>query len=387
MSQPSNCFQSPLSAALNHALKHLTPAEANSVGAQATLTTLRQRLDLPLNQQGIDALQVLDELVAGVEGGIIDTAGGRFFGWVIGGSLPAALAADWLTSAWDQNAGLYACSPAAAVVEETAGRWLKELLGIPATASFAFVTGCQMAHVTCLAAARHAVLARAGWNVEQDGLAGSPAIRILTSTEKHGTTTRAVRFLGLGEKSIVNLAADDKGCLLASALEAALQQAPSQPTIVVLQAGDVNIGAFDDFATAHSARAPLQRLGAHRRCLRPLVRCESALPPPPHRRRAGRLLDHRRPQVAQRAVRLRLRLRGRPRRPSGGHGSSAPPTSRTPPKPATRSTGTRSFRAAPEALPPTPPFASLVRQALRTSSTVAATTPTRSSPASARYQA
>ena len=96
------------------------------------------------------------------EGGIIDSAGGRFFGWVIGGSLPAALAADWMTSTWDQNAGLYACAPAAAVVEETAGRWLKELLHLPAGASFALVTGCQMAHATCLAAARHAVLAKCG---------------------------------------------------------------------------------------------------------------------------------------------------------------------------------------------------------------------------------
>src|ERR1019366_10827775 len=176
----------------------------------------------------------VNDLVRGVEGGILGSAGGRFFGWVVGGSLSAGLAADWLTSAWDQNAGLYACGPAAAVVEETAGRWLKEVLYLRATASFALVTGCQMAHVTCLAAARHALLARRGWNVEQEGLAGSPAIRILTSSEKHGSTVRAVRLLGLGEKYIVNLPADAEGRLLASALREALESEATAPTITLL---------------------------------------------------------------------------------------------------------------------------------------------------------
>jgi glutamate/tyrosine decarboxylase-like PLP-dependent enzyme len=242
-------FEPPLSAALNHALDHLGSSDASSVAATVSLSILRKRLDLPLNEAGLDPAQVVSDLVSGVEGGILGSAGGRFFGWVIGGSLPAALAADWLTSAWDQNAGLYACGPAAAVVEETAGRWLKEVLHLPATASFALVTGCQMAHVTCLAAARHALLERHGWNVEQEGLAGSPAIRILTSSEKHGSTVRAVRLLGLGEKYIVNLPADAEGRLLVSALSEELESDHTAPTIVVLQAGDLNIGAYDDFAT------------------------------------------------------------------------------------------------------------------------------------------
>jgi len=242
-------LRSTLTLALNHALDHLSPSENRSVSATSTLAALRQKLDIPLNRSGIDANTVLDELVSGVEGGITDSAGGRFFGWVIGGSLPAALAADWLTSAWDQNAGLYACAPAASVVEETAGRWLKEIFHLPASASFAFVTGAQMAHVTALAAARHALLARHGWDVEQNGLSGSPAIRILTSTEKHGTLVRAVRLLGLGEKHITALKADAQGRLLEDSLKQALEAEPSVPTIVVLQAGDVNIGAFDDFAT------------------------------------------------------------------------------------------------------------------------------------------
>jgi glutamate/tyrosine decarboxylase-like PLP-dependent enzyme len=240
-------LRSTLTRALDHALEHLSTKENRSVSATATLAALRQSLDIPLNPSGIDANTVLDELVSGVEGGITDSAGGRFFGWVIGGSLPAALAADWLTSAWDQNAGLYACAPAASVVEETAGRWLKEIFRLPATASFAFVTGAQMAHVTALAAARHALLARHDWDVEQNGLSSAPAIRILTSTEKHGTLVRAVRLLGLGEKHITTLQADSQGRLLEDSLRQALEAEPSVPTIVVLQAGDVNIGAFDDF--------------------------------------------------------------------------------------------------------------------------------------------
>src|SRR5947209_8616255 len=140
----------------------------------ATLQELRDRLGRPLPQHGEPADRVLDDLVRDAAGGILASTGGRFFGWVIGGSIPAALAADWMAAAWDQNAGLYAAGPAAAVVEEVAGAWLKDLLGLPESASFAFVTGCQMAHTTCLASARHAVLARRGWDVEQQGLWGAP---------------------------------------------------------------------------------------------------------------------------------------------------------------------------------------------------------------------
>jgi len=248
MSENSSLSQGPLAAALHHAIDHLSPASAASVAATTDLDTLRRRLALPLGDAGLDATVVVDDLVRGVEGGIIGSAGPRFFGWVIGGSLPAALAADWLTSAWDQNAGMYACAPAAAIVEEVAGGWLKDLLGLPAAASFALVTGCQMAHVTCLLAARHALLAREQWDVEMEGLSGSRPIRILTSTEAHGTTVRAVRMLGLGQKNIVGLAVDAEGRLQEDALVEALESARGEPTIVVLQAGDLNIGAFDDFA-------------------------------------------------------------------------------------------------------------------------------------------
>lgn len=191
--------------------------------------------------------EVIADLVKSVEGGILGSAGACFFGWVIGGALPAALAADWLTAAWDNNASLYACGPAAAIVEEVAGKWLKDLLGIPSDASFALVTGSQMAHLTCLAAARHAILARSGWDVEREGLCGSPAIRILSSSEKHGSISRAVRLLGLGERNMIELPSDKMGRLSPNTLATALDKDPSRPTIVVLQAGDLNIGAFDDF--------------------------------------------------------------------------------------------------------------------------------------------
>jgi glutamate/tyrosine decarboxylase-like PLP-dependent enzyme len=248
MSQTPPPFQGPLTAAIHHAIDYLTPSSNSSVAAAADLTTLRKNLSLSLDDCGRDATEIITDLVKAVEGGIIDSAGPRFFGWVIGGSLPAALAADWLTSAWDQNACMYATSPAAAVVEEVVGAWLKDLLHLPATASFALVTGCQMAHVTCLLAARYALLARRHWDVEAEGLAGSPPIRILTSTEVHGSTVRAIRMLGFGEKNIMGLPTDAHGRLREDDLIEAIKISPSQPTIVVLQAGDLNIGAFDDFA-------------------------------------------------------------------------------------------------------------------------------------------
>jgi glutamate/tyrosine decarboxylase-like PLP-dependent enzyme len=238
-------FRTPLTRALEAALDHLGSLDRQPVNATLSLDEVRARLARPLEMAGVDATQVIDDLVRDSEGGLVGSAGGRFFGWVIGGAVPASLAADWLASTWDQNAGLYAAGPAAAVAEEVAGAWLKDLLGLPAGASFAFVTGCQMAHTTCLAAARHAVLERRGWDVEQQGLCGAPPIRIVTSTERHGTIDRAVRLLGLGRACVHDIAADDLGRLRPEALEAALDD---RPTIVLLQAGDLNIGAYDPFA-------------------------------------------------------------------------------------------------------------------------------------------
>src|SRR5271155_4208468 len=226
-----------LDCALGHARRYLAGLEDGPVGSTLGLKGLRESLDKPLGDEGLPALEVIDQLVRDASPGLVASAGGRFFGWVIGGAVPAAVAADWLTSVWDQNAALYACSPAAATVEEVAGAWLKDLLGLPAQASFAFVTGCQMAHVTCLAAARHALLKKRGWSVEEDGLAGAPAIRILTSEHGHGSIARAATLLGLGRKNIVKLAIDPLGRIALPALANALDEA--QPTILVLQAGDI----------------------------------------------------------------------------------------------------------------------------------------------------
>jgi glutamate/tyrosine decarboxylase-like PLP-dependent enzyme len=237
-----------LGRALAHALEHLDNLGSRSVAATVPLHELREKLGRPLNIEGVAAERVIDDLVSDVAGGLLGSASGRFFGWVIGGSLPAALAADWLTSAWDQNAASYACGPAVAVIEEVCGDWLKELLGLPKGASFALTTGCEMAHVTSLAAARNSLLARQGWDVESDGLSGAPGIRILTSDQFHASVSRAVRFLGLGTNSIQALPVNGAGKLQPERLEEALREDAQALTIVLLQAGDLNIGAFDSFA-------------------------------------------------------------------------------------------------------------------------------------------
>jgi glutamate/tyrosine decarboxylase-like PLP-dependent enzyme len=249
MTKLDQAFRKPLDTASTHAISHLENLDETSVAATADVATLRSQLVKPLTPEGVSPEQVLEELVRDVEGGLLGSAGGRFFGWVIGGVLPAALGADWLTSAWQQNAALYACSPAAAVVEEIVGDWLKDVLRLPAEASFALVTGCQMAHVTCLAAARHALLAKHGWDVESDGLFGAPPIRILTSSERHGSFERAVRLLGFGRSNIKVLPIDDEGKLTPEALAGELEKAPTAPTLLLLQAGDINIGAYDAFET------------------------------------------------------------------------------------------------------------------------------------------
>ena len=241
-------FRVALEHALTHTLAHLGNLDSAPVAAGATLESLRERLGKPLNGEGMAAEAVIDDLVRDTAGGITGNAGGRFFGWVIGGSLPAALAADWLTSAWDQNAASYACAPAEAVIEEVCGAWLKDLLGLPPPASFALTSGCQMAHVTALASARNHLLAARGWDVERDGLGGAPRIRVLSSDQYHGSITRATRLLGMGTGAVTGLPVNDAGQLEAATLERALAEAPDLSTIVLLQAGDLNIGAYDCFA-------------------------------------------------------------------------------------------------------------------------------------------
>ena len=235
-----------LLAACEYAIKHLEGLAVDGVSATATPEELRHRLGKELSDGPLPAEEVISQLVRDVEGGILGSAGGRFFAWAIGGSLSAALAADWLTSAWDQNAALYACAPAAAIAEEVAGEWLKEVLGLPKRASFAFVSGCQMAHTTCLAAARFEMLNRRGWDVERDGLSGAPPIRVLASNP-HGSVERAVRLLGLGKNNVVDLPLDETERLRPETLEEHLKASGEAPVIVILQAGDLNTGAFDRY--------------------------------------------------------------------------------------------------------------------------------------------
>lgn len=230
-----------------HAADFLDGLASRSVAATVNAATLRQRLSLPLGDKGVNPEQVIDELVTATEGGHLGSSGGRFFAWVIGGALPSALAADWLVSTWDNNATLYACGPAAAVCEEVAGEWIKDLLDLPREASFAFTTGCQLAHVTGLASARHALLRDLGWDVERDGLVGSPPIRVLATEHRHGSVERALRFLGLGTGSLVPMPTDAHARVTAETLRAALA-AGSGPTIVHLDAADLNIGAIDPFS-------------------------------------------------------------------------------------------------------------------------------------------
>jgi glutamate/tyrosine decarboxylase-like PLP-dependent enzyme len=256
-----SAFAPALERAFQASVAYLDRHDAASVSPTVSYADLRARLNHPLAGTGMASEAVIDQLAADVDGGLVRSGGGRFFAWVIGGAVPAALAADWLASAWDQNAGLYVCSPAAAVVEEIAGAWLKDLFGLPAAAAFALVTGCQMAHFTCLAAARNHLLAARGWDVERQGLAGGPPIRVLTNDQYHSTLARAVRHLGLGTDALVSVGADQRGRLRPESLEHALRDAPasSAPTIVHLQAGDINTGEFEDFATliplAHRYRA------------------------------------------------------------------------------------------------------------------------------------
>jgi glutamate/tyrosine decarboxylase-like PLP-dependent enzyme len=243
-----------LSVAARHAHEFLNGLDHRPVGARVDAAGVRDALGGPLPEQGEDVDAVIDALAAGADPGLVGTAGPRHFGFVIGGALPAALAADWLVSAWDQNAAFHALSPAAAAIEEVTSAWTLDLFGLPGDASVGFVTGGQGANTTCLAAARHAVLATAGWNVEDDGLIGAPPVRILCGEAAHATIYTALRQLGLGANTAIAVAADDQGRMRPDALRDALATSAG-PAIVCAQAGNVATGAFDDFEAIADACA------------------------------------------------------------------------------------------------------------------------------------
>lgn len=248
--------RSLLGAAAGHAATYRASLARRPVRARLGIDEVAAALgaDLP----GVPATptapaDVLEQLVTSVDGGLTATAGPRYFGFVIGGSLPAATAADVLATGWDQCAFNGVLSPAAAAAEAVAGDWLKQLLGMPTTASVGFVTGAQAANTAGLAAARHHVLAAAGWDVEQRGLVGAPPVRVVASDERHATVDRSLRLLGLGNDSVVPVPADHNGAMDVARLAAVLDtvgEPHGVPPIVCLQAGNVNTGACDDLRSA-----------------------------------------------------------------------------------------------------------------------------------------
>jgi glutamate/tyrosine decarboxylase-like PLP-dependent enzyme len=212
---------------------------------------LKAAIGGPLPVDGAEASAVVEQLADAVEPALTASVGPRYFGFVTGGALDAATCADMLTTGWDQLAFNATSSPAAAVVEEVAGSWLKEAFGLPSDASFGMVTGAQGANTVALAAARHRVLARAGWDVEARGLVGAPALRVIAGEERHATIDRALRLLGIGADAVEPVAADGNGAIDPGALAPVLGDCSTgSPTIVCVQAGNVNTGACDDLAAA-----------------------------------------------------------------------------------------------------------------------------------------
>ena len=233
-----------LSETLERSDRYLQSLDTRPVAPPTDAVDALKRLDVPLQNDPIDPTQVIRELDDIVTPATMAMAGPRFFGFVIGGSLPAALAAHWLSTAWDQNTGLYNSTPGTSHLEQVSLRWLLELLDLPRESAGAFVTGTTVAHITALAAARHAVLAKAGWDVEANGLFGAPEVTVITGAEAHQTLYKALGVIGFGRKRVVKVPVDAQGRMR-------VDQFPKikGPTIACLQVGNVNSGACDDVKT------------------------------------------------------------------------------------------------------------------------------------------
>jgi glutamate/tyrosine decarboxylase-like PLP-dependent enzyme len=255
------------------ATRYLAEVAQRHVGGSATPAALAKALGGPLPDGATDPVEVLRQLAIDADPGIVASAGPRYFGFVTGGAVPVTVAADWLGSAWDQNSCLYVMSPAIAVIEDVVSSWLLEMLGLPRQASVGFVTGCHMANFTCLAAARHEVLRRAGWNVEAQGLQRAPRVRVIAGGEVHISAVGALRYLGFGTEEIEIVPADGQGRMRVDALEATLAKgngpfdsAQGKPTIICAQAGNVSTGASDPIGAiaqlAHARGAWLHVDGA-----------------------------------------------------------------------------------------------------------------------------
>jgi glutamate/tyrosine decarboxylase-like PLP-dependent enzyme len=225
-------------------LEFLAGLAERHVGARTDGNAIAAALAGPLPEDGEDPVAVIEDMARRLDPGLVATAGPRYFGFVIGGAIPAAIGADWLTAAWDQNANLHALSPAAAAAEQVTGGWMLDLLGLPPSASVGLPTGAGLANAVGLAAGRHAVLSREGWDVEARGLYGAPEITVVIGEEAHATVLTSLQYLGLGRERVVKVPADDQGQMRADAL-AELVAELTGPLIVVAQAGNVNTGGFD----------------------------------------------------------------------------------------------------------------------------------------------
>jgi len=233
-------FDAALERAVVHAREWLAAESDGPVPPAEDIEAVLARISGPLQDESRDAASVVDELADAVEPGLMSMGSGRFFGWVIGGTLPSALAADWLVSAWDQNSALRFATPGVVAVEEVAASWILDLLDLPADSDVGFVTGAQMANFTGLAAGRQHVLTQVGWDLDRLGLTGAPRVSVLASEDRHATVDLALRYLGLGAPSLV--AVDDQGRMRPEDLART-----DGPTIVCLAAGNLHSGAFDPF--------------------------------------------------------------------------------------------------------------------------------------------
>jgi glutamate/tyrosine decarboxylase-like PLP-dependent enzyme len=256
MNEPD--WKGSLEEAFDHAVAYLDNLPERQLTVRTSRADLHAALGGPMPEHPQDPRAVIAKLARAAEPGVMASGSGRFFGFVVGGATPAALAADWLTSVWDQNAGLYVAGPAASVVEEVAAGWLAELLGLPRGVSVGFVTGAQMANFSALAIALREVLARTGWDVQSAGLWGAPRARVLVGEGRHSSIDRALRFLGVGGDAVVPVEMDDQGRMRVPALRRALADG-SGPVIVCAQVGNINTGAIDpvgeicDVAHRHDA--------------------------------------------------------------------------------------------------------------------------------------
>lgn len=259
MTQLAHTYRAALEKAMQYGNEFLSILDSEPVDVSLHYPEMKALWDWELPKTGMPPEQVIDQLNKAARPGLVHNQSGRFFSWVIGGSHPAAIAADWLTSAWDQNAGLYNATPASGIVEEIAGEWLKQMLKIPAQASFAFVTGGQMANFTCLNAARNHLFHIAGWDIEKEGFYGAPRIRIITGDQKHSTVSKALRMLGFGTSHSIEIPSDAHSRINVQLVEAEFKRDPDIPTLLILQAGDIHTGGFDDFASliplAHAHRS------------------------------------------------------------------------------------------------------------------------------------